>query len=93
MTDADNNISPLSNNKPINCNTSSNYKRPAPEDDGDVSSIDENGTDPGNTGEILHCLFPGCLKEFSSRWSLTRHTRSVTIYNCSYMYLCPRILI
>lgn len=51
------------------------YKRPLPDDENDVSSIDENGTDPDNTGEILHCLFPGCLKEFSSRWSLTRHTR------------------
>jgi uncharacterized Zn-finger protein len=48
----------------------------------EVSSIDENetGTDPGGAGngEILHCMFPGCLKEFSSRWSLTRHTRTHT---------------
>lgn len=29
-------------------------------------------------GEVLHCLYPGCLKEFSSKWSLTRHTRTHT---------------
>lgn len=28
--------------------------------------------------EILHCNFPGCFKEFSSRWSLTRHIRTHT---------------
>ena len=56
----------------------------------------EEEADEGN-GEILHCMFPGCLKgshfismitanilisyfhpEFSSRWSLTRHTRTHT---------------
>ena len=52
-------------------------------DDGmeDGSDMDDRdtGTDAGgNTGEILHCMFPGCLKEFSSRWSLTRHTRTHT---------------
>jgi len=27
---------------------------------------------------VLHCSFPGCLKEFNSRWSLIRHTRTHT---------------
>ena len=27
---------------------------------------------------MLHCTFPGCLKEFGSRWSLTRHIRTHT---------------
>jgi transcription elongation factor Elf1 len=39
----------------------------------------EEGEGNGEEGEeILHCTFPGCLKEFSSRWSLTRHTRTHT---------------
>lgn len=39
----------------------------------------EEGEGEGEEGdEILHCSFPGCLKEFSSRWSLTRHTRTHT---------------
>ena len=61
----------------------------------DDSSL-EPPDDLGN-GEILHCLYPGCLKgrniqksyviyyinlnlitEFTSRWSLTRHTRTHT---------------
>lgn len=29
-------------------------------------------------GEIQHCPFPSCLKEFTSRWSLTRHIRTHT---------------
>jgi len=32
----------------------------------------------GENDEILHCSFPGCLKEFGSRWSLTRHIRTHT---------------
>lgn len=45
---------------------------------------DENNEDSEEGGEgeegdeILHCTFPGCLKEFSSRWSLTRHIRTHT---------------
>ena len=43
---------------------------------------EEDEDDEGHAGEdgdeILHCTFPGCLKEFSSRWSLTRHTRTHT---------------
>jgi transcription elongation factor Elf1 len=27
-------------------------------------------------GEIQHCPFPACQKEFTSRWSLTRHIRT-----------------
>lgn len=48
-------------------------------------NMDENGDDSEGEGEegeegdeILHCTFPGCLKEFSSRWSLTRHIRTHT---------------
>jgi len=44
--------------------------------DSDGDEEDEEGNDEGD--EILHCTFPGCLKEFSSRWSLTRHTRTHT---------------
>ena len=40
---------------------------------------DESEGEEGEDGdEILHCTFPGCLKEFSSRWSLTRHIRTHT---------------
>lgn len=36
-------------------------------------------TDEGEgDGEIQHCPFPACLKEFTSRWSLTRHIRTHT---------------
>jgi uncharacterized Zn-finger protein len=42
----------------------------------------EDGSNEGEEAEegdeILHCTFPGCLKEFSSRWSLTRHIRTHT---------------
>lgn len=45
-----------------------------PEDNNEDSEEGE-----GEEGdEILHCTFPGCLKEFSSRWSLTRHIRTHT---------------
>jgi uncharacterized Zn-finger protein len=44
--------------------------------DEDDEEGDEEGREEGD--EILHCTFPGCLKEFSSRWSLTRHTRTHT---------------
>jgi uncharacterized Zn-finger protein len=46
-----------------------------PDDMGDESGEGEEA-DEGD--EILHCTFPGCLKEFSSRWSLTRHIRTHT---------------
>jgi uncharacterized Zn-finger protein len=38
----------------------------------------EEGGEEEEGEEILHCTFPGCLKEFSSRWSLTRHIRTHT---------------
>lgn len=49
-------------------------------DDSEEMDEDEEGEEgEGEEGEeILHCTFPGCLKEFSSRWSLTRHTRTHT---------------
>lgn len=46
-----------------------------PEDGPEDSEGEIEGEDGG---EILHCTFPGCLKEFSSRWSLTRHIRTHT---------------
>jgi uncharacterized Zn-finger protein len=40
---------------------------------------EESEGEEGEEGdEVLHCTFPGCLKEFSSRWSLTRHIRTHT---------------
>lgn len=51
---------------------------------GSSSVIPEDGNEDSEEGEneegdeILHCTFPGCLKEFSSRWSLTRHIRTHT---------------
>jgi len=45
-------------------------------DEGDEDEEGEHGEEDGD--EILHCNYPGCLKEFSSRWSLTRHTRTHT---------------
>lgn len=39
---------------------------------------DSEGEEGEEGDEILHCTFPGCLKEFSSRWSLTRHIRTHT---------------
>jgi len=46
-----------------------------PDDMGDESG---EGDEADEGDEILHCIFPGCLKEFSSRWSLTRHIRTHT---------------
>lgn len=49
------------------------------DDNGSSAGENEDGADQGgNNGEILHCMFPGCMKEFTSRWSLTRHTRTHT---------------
>ena len=39
---------------------------------------DENIGGEDDESMVLHCSFPGCLKEFNSRWSLTRHTRTHT---------------
>ncbi len=60
---------------------------PAPAAQPSTSVISEENNEDDSEGEegegeegdeILHCTFPGCLKEFSSRWSLTRHTRTHT---------------
>lgn len=40
-----------------------------------ICSFTEEGE---GDGEIQHCPFPSCLKEFTSRWSLTRHIRTHT---------------
>ncbi len=48
-------------------------------DSEEMDEDEEREEGEGEEGdEILHCTFPGCLKEFSSRWSLTRHTRTHT---------------
>jgi transcription elongation factor Elf1 len=44
----------------------------------DEGGEDSEGEEGEDGDEILHCTFPGCLKEFSSRWSLTRHIRTHT---------------
>ena len=55
-------------------------KSPNAYEDGEYEDADEfeEGNDHGEGDEILHCTFPGCSKEFSSRWSLTRHIRTHT---------------
>lgn len=39
--------------------------------------FDQNGVEDDGEG-IQYCDFPGCKKEFKSRWSLTRHVRTHT---------------
>lgn len=56
-------------------------KIPNDNDDDDESDLENDSEDVEGSigdGEILHCTFPGCSKEFSSRWSLTRHIRTHT---------------
>ncbi len=50
------------------------------ENQGDVENEDliSDGEQGSTSGTPLVCSFPGCLKEFSSRWSLKRHTCSHT---------------
>jgi uncharacterized Zn-finger protein len=38
----------------------------------------EDGEKGEGDGEVQICPFPGCGKEFTSRWSLTRHIRTHT---------------
>eukprot|EP00595_Chromulina_sp_UTEXLB2642_P000084 CAMPEP_0196761950 /NCGR_PEP_ID=MMETSP1095-20130614/1269_1 /TAXON_ID=96789 ORGANISM="Chromulina nebulosa, Strain UTEXLB2642" /NCGR_SAMPLE_ID=MMETSP1095 /ASSEMBLY_ACC=CAM_ASM_000446 /LENGTH=288 /DNA_ID=CAMNT_0042112087 /DNA_START=86 /DNA_END=952 /DNA_ORIENTATION=+ len=64
---------PPQNRPPIN-----QQERNGSNEDGSSGEENEDGTEPSGNGEVLHCMFPGCLKEFSSRWSLTRHTRTHT---------------
>lgn len=75
-------VNSLANN--ISSNKASEpHKRPFYEDD-EYEDGEEIDADPHQdlhaevSDEILHCTFPGCFKEFSSRWSLTRHIRTHT---------------
>jgi len=43
-------------------------------EDNDTAANKERDGEP----TVLYCSVPGCFKEFSSRWSLTRHTRTHT---------------
>lgn len=57
----------------------SNGQAVAPTGKEESEDEDEDGDEGNEEGdEVLHCTFPGCLKEFSSRWSLTRHIRTHT---------------
>lgn len=63
-----------SNSSVADRSDTSNHQRSVVSEEANDS--DEEGNEEGD--EILHCTFPGCLKEFSSRWSLTRHIRTHT---------------
>lgn len=46
--------------------------------DEEVDGDGEGEGEADGDGEIQQCSFPCCLKEFTSRWSLTRHIRTHT---------------
>jgi hypothetical protein len=48
-----------------------------PKNGGESSDENDEMHEEGDE-DVLQCQFPGCFKEFSSRWSLTRHTRTHT---------------
>lgn len=65
------------------------------EDGGSASENEMNDKEPIRIGPndtitldgLLLCPFPGCLKDFSTRWSLNRHSRvhsGVKPYKCNY---------
>eukprot|EP00596_Hydrurales_sp_CCMP1899_P006942 CAMPEP_0119035342 /NCGR_PEP_ID=MMETSP1177-20130426/2263_1 /TAXON_ID=2985 /ORGANISM="Ochromonas sp, Strain CCMP1899" /LENGTH=391 /DNA_ID=CAMNT_0006993407 /DNA_START=57 /DNA_END=1232 /DNA_ORIENTATION=- len=44
----------------------------------ELEGMEGEGEEGEGDGEIQHCPFPSCQKEFTSRWSLTRHIRTHT---------------
>jgi len=44
----------------------------------EVPDEDDLPRNADGSAMVMNCDFPGCLKEFNSRWSLTRHIRTHT---------------
>lgn len=64
-------------------------EEPENEEDSAENSEMEPENEPPVAGGVLLCTHPGCLKEFSTRWSLNRHTRvhtGVKPYKCNFCH-------
>ena len=48
------------------------------EDMDDLDGEEDQADEKNNFGEVMHCPYENCTKEFSSRWSMTRHIRTHT---------------